>query len=99
LLLLFRESVDAKYRSLKSGHIGAVGLDGMYLICTKLAPCRKILLTPFPPQSDDDSDIVYEGESEYFFHDSRYKIMQDDDLARLISFYNVFVRYEIPSCV
>ena len=25
--------------------------------------------------------------------------MQDDDLARLLSFYNVFVRCEFPSCV
>lgn len=48
-------------KHLKSGHIGAVGLD------------------------------VYEGESAYFFHDSSSKIIQDDELARLLSFYNVFV--------
>jgi len=36
---------------------------------------------------------VYEGESEYFFHDSSSKIIHDDELSRLISFYNVFVRY------
>lgn len=46
---------------MKTGHIGAVGLD------------------------------VYEGESEYFFQDSSNKIIHDDDLSRLISFYNVFI--------
>lgn len=36
--------------------------------------------------------LVYEGESEYFFRDSSDKIIQDDELSRLISFYNVFIR-------
>jgi hypothetical protein len=36
---------------------------------------------------------VYERESDYFFQDSSDKIIQDDDLSRLISFHNVFVRY------
>src|SRR5271170_5929763 len=40
--------------------------------------------------------LVYEGEREYFLHDSSSKIIQDDDLARLISFYNVFIRYKNP---
>ena len=58
-------------RSLKSGHLGAVGLD------------------------------VYEKESAYFFSDSSSKIIQDDNFARLLSFYNVFVRYLSPvrACV
>ncbi|KAF8477317.1 D-lactate dehydrogenase [Kalaharituber pfeilii] len=47
--------------ALKSGHIGAVGLD------------------------------VYEKEAEYFFGDSSSKIIYDDNLSRLISFYNVFI--------
>lgn len=49
-------------RALKTGHLGAVGLD------------------------------VYEKESEHFFHDASGKIMHDDIFARLLSFYNVFVR-------
>lgn len=36
---------------------------------------------------------VYEKESPYFFGDSSTKIIHDDNFARLISFYNVFVRY------
>jgi len=47
--------------ALKTGHIGAVGLD------------------------------VYEKEQEYFFDDSSSKIIYDDNLSRLISFYNVFI--------
>lgn len=47
--------------ALKSGHVGAVGLD------------------------------VYEREQEYFFTDSSSKIISDDNLTRLISFYNVFI--------
>ncbi|KAF8436442.1 D-lactate dehydrogenase [Terfezia claveryi] len=47
--------------ALKTGHIGAVGLD------------------------------VYEKEEEYFFGDSSSKIIYDDNLSRLISFYNVFI--------
>ena len=35
---------------------------------------------------------VYEHEAEYFFHDSSGKIIDDDDLSRLMSFYNVFIR-------
>ncbi|ELU41895.1 D-lactate dehydrogenase [Rhizoctonia solani AG-1 IA] len=46
---------------LKSGHIGAVGMD------------------------------VYERESKYFFRDSSNKIIQDDQLSRLVSFHNVFI--------
>jgi hypothetical protein len=57
-------------------------------------PCTKAFAL-FSLLPNNNPDIVYEGESEYFFHDSRHKIMQDDDLARLISFYNVFVRYEV----
>jgi D-lactate dehydrogenase len=34
---------------------------------------------------------VYEQESAYFFSDSSEKIIQDDILARLLSFYNVFI--------
>ncbi|KAG6864700.1 hypothetical protein C0991_007804 [Blastosporella zonata] len=49
-------------RSLKTGHLGAVGLD------------------------------VYEKEAEYFFADSSSKIIHDDVFARLLSFYNVFMR-------
>ncbi|KAI5842534.1 D-lactate dehydrogenase [Morchella snyderi] len=47
--------------ALKTGHLGAVGLD------------------------------VYEGESAYFFVDGSSKIIYDDNFARLLSFYNVFV--------
>ncbi|KAI5790686.1 D-isomer specific 2-hydroxyacid dehydrogenase [Peziza echinospora] len=47
--------------ALKSGQVGAVGLD------------------------------VYEKEAEYFFDDSSSKIIYDDNLSRLISFYNVFI--------
>lgn len=47
--------------ALKSGHLGAVGLD------------------------------VYEKESAYFFSDASSKIIYDDNFARLLSFYNVFV--------
>jgi D-lactate dehydrogenase len=36
---------------------------------------------------------VYEGEAAYFFADSSHKIIQDDTFARLLTFYNVFVRY------
>ncbi|KFY99258.1 hypothetical protein V500_01430 [Pseudogymnoascus sp. VKM F-4518 (FW-2643)] len=55
--------IDTKalIRYLKSGHIGALGMD------------------------------VYEHEAEYFFHDSSGKIIDDDDLSRLMSFYNVFI--------
>ncbi|TFK72369.1 hypothetical protein BDN72DRAFT_836324 [Pluteus cervinus] len=52
---------DALIRALKSGHVGAVGLD------------------------------VYEKESSYFFIDSSAKIIQDDNFARLLSFYNVYM--------
>jgi len=34
---------------------------------------------------------VYEGESAYFFADSSSKIIQDDNFARLLTFYNVFM--------
>ncbi|KAF8236135.1 D-lactate dehydrogenase [Tricholoma matsutake] len=34
---------------------------------------------------------VYEGESEYFFADSSSKIIHDDNFARLLTFYNVFI--------
>lgn len=34
---------------------------------------------------------VYEKESEYFFRDSSEKVIQDDQLSRLLSFHNVFV--------
>jgi len=34
---------------------------------------------------------VYEKESEYFFQDSSEKVIQDDQLSRLLSFHNVFV--------
>ncbi|KAI5817481.1 D-lactate dehydrogenase [Pyronema omphalodes] len=34
---------------------------------------------------------VYENESAYFFADSSSKIIHDDNFARLLSFYNVFV--------
>jgi D-lactate dehydrogenase len=47
--------------ALKSGHLGAVGMD------------------------------VYEGEDEYFFKDGSEKVIQDDMLGRLLSFFNVFV--------
>ncbi|KAL0638073.1 hypothetical protein Q9L58_002850 [Maublancomyces gigas] len=47
--------------ALKSGHLGAVGLD------------------------------VYEKESAYFFADGSSKIIYDDNFARLLSFYNVFM--------
>lgn len=50
----------ALIRALKSGHLGAVGLD------------------------------VYEKEASYFFKDSSSKIIQDDNFARLLSFY-VFI--------
>jgi D-lactate dehydrogenase len=53
---------DNNDRALKTGHLGAVGLD------------------------------VYENESAYFFADSSSKIICDDSFARLLSFYNVFVR-------
>jgi len=36
---------------------------------------------------------VYEGEASYFFADSSSKIIQDDNIARLLTFYNVFIRY------
>jgi D-lactate dehydrogenase len=32
---------------------------------------------------------VCEGEAEYFFQDSSEKVMSDDVMARLLSFYNV----------
>jgi hypothetical protein len=35
---------------------------------------------------------VYEGEAEYFFKDSSSNIIQDDELSRLMSFFNVFIR-------
>ncbi|KFY41393.1 hypothetical protein V494_03013 [Pseudogymnoascus sp. VKM F-4513 (FW-928)] len=55
--------IDTKslIRFLKSGHIGALGLD------------------------------VYEGEKEYFFRDGSRGVIQDDDLTRLMSFYNVVI--------
>ncbi|KAG8733920.1 hypothetical protein FRC11_000144 [Ceratobasidium sp. 423] len=34
---------------------------------------------------------VYERESKYFFRDSSNKIIQDDQLSRLVSFHNVFI--------
>jgi lactate dehydrogenase-like 2-hydroxyacid dehydrogenase len=34
---------------------------------------------------------VYEKESEYFFQDSSEKVIQDDQLSRLLSFFNVFI--------
>ncbi|KAF8654780.1 hypothetical protein AX16_003435 [Volvariella volvacea WC 439] len=52
---------EALIRALKTGHIGAVGLD------------------------------VYEKESAYFFIDSSAKIIHDDNFARLLSFYNVYM--------
>lgn len=52
---------DALIRSLKTGHLSAVGLD------------------------------VYEKESSYFFADGSSKIMHDDNFARLLSFYNVYI--------
>lgn len=54
-------NTKALIHHLKTGHIGAVGLD------------------------------VYEGEAEYFFHDSSSKIIQDDELSRLMSFHNVVI--------
>ncbi|KAF8541897.1 D-lactate dehydrogenase [Trichophaea hybrida] len=51
----------ALIKALKSGHLGAVGLD------------------------------VYEKESSCFFSDLSSKIIYDDNFARLLSFYNVFV--------
>jgi len=51
----------ALIRALKTGHVGAVGID------------------------------VYEKETEYFFNDSSEKIIQDDQLSRLLSFFNVYV--------
>ncbi|KAF8423793.1 D-lactate dehydrogenase [Tirmania nivea] len=54
-------NTTALISALKSGHVGAVGLD------------------------------VYEKEEEYFFGDSSSKIIYDDNLSRLISFYNVFI--------
>lgn len=55
--------IDTKslIRFLKSGHIGALGLD------------------------------VYEGEKQYFFRDGSRGVIQDDDLTRLMSFYNVVI--------
>lgn len=40
---------------------------------------------------------VYEGESAYFYSDSSTKIIHDDKFARLISFYNVFIRFVVSS--
>lgn len=54
-------NTKAIIKYLKSGHIGALGLD------------------------------VYDGEKEYFFRDGSRGIIQDDDLTRLISFYNVLI--------
>lgn len=34
---------------------------------------------------------VYEGEKEYFFRDGSRGVIQDDDLTRLMSFYNVVI--------
>ncbi|KAL3421696.1 D-lactate dehydrogenase [Phlyctema vagabunda] len=34
---------------------------------------------------------VYEGEKEYFFRDKSRDVIQDDDLSRLMSFYNVVI--------
>lgn len=34
---------------------------------------------------------VYEGEKEYFFRDGSRGVIQDDDLSRLMSFYNVVI--------
>ncbi|CAE6433332.1 unnamed protein product [Rhizoctonia solani] len=34
---------------------------------------------------------VYERESKYFYRDSSNKIIQDDQLSRLVSFHNVFI--------
>ncbi|KAL5354034.1 hypothetical protein ACLOAV_000119 [Pseudogymnoascus australis] len=55
--------IDTKslLRALKTGHIGALGLD------------------------------VYEGEKEYFFRDKSSGVIHDDDLSRLMSFYNVVI--------
>ncbi|KFY41278.1 hypothetical protein V495_04999 [Pseudogymnoascus sp. VKM F-4514 (FW-929)] len=55
--------IDTKslIRFLKSGHIGALGMD------------------------------VYEGEKEYFFRDGSRGVIHDDDLMRLMSFYNVLI--------
>lgn len=36
---------------------------------------------------------VYEKESSYFFADGSSKIIYDDNFARLLSFYNVFMTY------
>lgn len=41
---------------------------------------------------------VYEKESAYFFADGSSKIIYDDNFARLLSFYNVFMTYfPLPS--
>lgn len=40
---------------------------------------------------------VYEKESAYFFADGSSKIIYDDNFARLLSFYNVFMTYVPPS--
>jgi lactate dehydrogenase-like 2-hydroxyacid dehydrogenase len=63
--VLFGKCRTDLFRALKTGHLGAVGLD------------------------------VYEGESAYFFADGSSKIIYDDNFARLLSFYNVFVRYAL----
>lgn len=34
---------------------------------------------------------VYEKESEYFFQDSSEKVIQDDQLSRLLTFHNVLI--------
>lgn len=40
---------------------------------------------------------VYEKESAYFFADGSSKIIYDDNFARLLSFYNVFMTYSTLS--
>lgn len=89
-----------RYRYLKRGHIGAVALDGepsyfssKSYLATSFLP-KVCQLTAF--ETNYFVPIVYEGEAEYFFRDSSSKIIQDDDLSRLISFYNVFIRYTSP---
>ena len=40
---------------------------------------------------------VYEKESAYFFADSSTKVIADDNFARLLTFYNVFITYVLFS--
>jgi len=40
---------------------------------------------------------VYEKESAYFFADSSSKVIADDTIARLLTFYNVFMTYVLSA--